>query len=252
MFELCVGSTRFGVEAVDVHNTQVLAMEVVLAKVLSEATSQCHIFGWCFWFVWLVCWSVCRVTGDVSDEFISHSFVAEWREEINFGLLVWGVCSQWEWQVWPNARPLSRSILAFWLFFRFLWAHHVSGALPLLVLVRSTWCVKGQFIQHFLWRATWQDHHGFISLRRHLSVRVLSATERLLVVVRVCSISCHARRPQETRVSSSVRMIRRLNHFAGLVWVCCMKCLSVVPVSFSWWGGSRAQSLCYFSGGLHS
>ena len=32
VFELCVGSTRFIVEAVDVHNTQVLAMEVVLAK----------------------------------------------------------------------------------------------------------------------------------------------------------------------------------------------------------------------------
>ena len=58
------------------------------------------------------------------------------------------------------------------------------------VFVRSIPCVKGQFIQHFLWRATWQDHHRFISLRRHLSVRVLSATERLPVVVRACSMKC--------------------------------------------------------------
>ena len=119
------------------------------------------------------------------------------------------------------------------------------------VLVRSTPCVNVQFIQHFLWRATWQDHHRFISLRRHLSVRVLSATERMLVVVRVCSISCHARRHQETRVSSSVRMMWRLNRFAGLVWVCCMKCLSVVPGSFL--GEEvRERNHCLFSGGLRS
>ena len=58
------------------------------------------------------------------------------------------------------------------------------------VFVRLIPCVEGQFIQHFLWRHTWQDHHRFISLRRHLSVRVLSATDRMLVVVRVCSIKC--------------------------------------------------------------
>ena len=149
VFELCAGSSRFRVEAVDVHNAQVLAMEVVLAKVLSEATTQCHIFGWCFWFVWLVCWSVCCVTGDVGDELISHSFVAEWREKTIFGLFLWGVCSQWEWQVSPNARPLSRSVLAFWLFFRFYELIMFLARCRFFVLVRSTPCVNDQFIQHF-------------------------------------------------------------------------------------------------------
>ena len=43
-------------------------MEVVLAKV---CMSQYHMFDSCFWFVWLVCWSVCCITGDVGDELIS-------------------------------------------------------------------------------------------------------------------------------------------------------------------------------------
>ena len=66
---------------------------------LSEATSQCHIFGWCFWFVWLVCWSVCYVIGDVGNEFIWQSCVAEWRDEIFFVSSLCAVFSVWEWQV---------------------------------------------------------------------------------------------------------------------------------------------------------
>ena len=112
-------------------------------------------------------------------------------EGIIFGLFLWGVCSQWEWQVSPDARPLSSSVLAFWLFFRFFYELIMFLArCRFFVLVRSTPCVNGQFIQHFLWRAAWQDPLCFFSLCSLLSVVVASATECLRVVVRACSIKC--------------------------------------------------------------
>ena len=170
---------------------QVLPWRLFSQRSWPEAMSQYHIFDSCFWFVWFVCWSVCCVTGDVSDEFISHSFVAEWRDEIFFGLFLWGVCSLCEWQVQPNVRPLPSSVLPFLLFFRFFYELIMFLArCRFFVLVRSTPCVNGQFIQHFLWRATWQDHHEFFSLCSLLSVRVASATDCLPVVVRACSIKC--------------------------------------------------------------
>ena len=76
-----------GVEAVDVHNTQVLAMEVVLAKVSSELRLNViflvDVSGSFGLFV-----GQCVASLEVSDEFISHSFVAELREEIIFGLFL--------------------------------------------------------------------------------------------------------------------------------------------------------------------
>ena len=54
VFELCVGSTRFRVEAVDVHNTQVLAMEVVLAKVFIRIYVSMSYF-WLMFLVRLAC-----------------------------------------------------------------------------------------------------------------------------------------------------------------------------------------------------
>ena len=183
VFELCVGSTGFRMFTI----LRFLRWRLFPQKFFQKLRLNVIFFGWCFWFVWLVCWSVCCVTGDVSDEFISHSFVAEWREEIIFGLFLLGVCSQWEWQVSPNARPLSSSVLAFWLFFRFFtslscfWRAAASSCL-FVQLHASTASSSNTFCR--------QHHHRFISLRRHLSVRVLSATERLQVVVRACSIKC--------------------------------------------------------------
>ena len=54
VFELCVGSTRFRVEAVDVHNTQVLAMEIVLTKVFIRSYVSMSYF-WLMLLVRLAC-----------------------------------------------------------------------------------------------------------------------------------------------------------------------------------------------------
>ena len=209
-------------------------------------------FGWCFWFVWLVCWSVCCVTGDVGDEFIWHSSVAEWRDEILFVSSLCAVFSVWEWQVQQSVCQLLfvlvRGDLKEKMFFAVRTSgsfdsfcrlcggllHEVSWRCDVFLLVQrgqgstnqisdccwSSFSSEGislnSFLGHilvcffvclelcfelvetstmgssktFCRRAEWPNHIWLISLRRHLSVRVLSATERLPVVVRACAIKC--------------------------------------------------------------
>ena len=77
------------VESCSSWKTQILAWRLFSQRSWPEAMSQCHIFDSCFWFVWLVCWSVCCVTGDV----------AEWRDEIFFGSSLCAVFKVWEWQM---------------------------------------------------------------------------------------------------------------------------------------------------------
>ena len=135
-------------------------------------------FGWCFWFVWLVCWSVCCVTG--GQWWVHLALLCRrvtWGDHLWFipvrCLLAMRVASVTERS--PTVKIGSRILFGcssdFYELIMFL------ARCRFFVFVRLIPCVKGQFIQHFLWRATWQDHHRFISLRRHLSVRVPSATE---------------------------------------------------------------------------
>ena len=270
MFELCVGSTRFRVEAVDVHNTQVLAMEVVLAKVLSEATSQCHIFGWFFWFVWLVCWSVCCVTG--GQWWVHLALLCRrgtWRDLLWFipvrCLLAMRVASS------PFAKLRSPifgcSSVFFFTSLSCFWRAAASSCL--FNFMRQRPVHPTLFVESYVTRSSSvhlsatssecesaECNRASASCRSCLFYEVLWRRRIMFDSVGGVStkwhcVSCHARRHQETRVSSSVRMMWRLNHFAGSVWVCCLKCLSVVPESFP--GEEvRERNHCLFSGGLHS
>ena len=191
VFELCVGSTRFRVEAVDVHNTQVLAMEVVLAKVLTRSYVSISYFRFVL-LIRLACLlvSVLRHWRSVMSSSRTLCRRVTWGDHLWFilvrCLLAMRVASVTERS--PIAKISSHILVVLQIFFFELIMF--LARCRFFVFVRLIPCVKGQFIQHFLWRATWQDHHRFISLRRHLSVRVLSATECLPVVVRVCSIKC--------------------------------------------------------------
>ena len=153
----------------------------------------------------------------------------------------------------PIAKIRSHILVVLQIFF---WAYHVSGALPLLRVcsfnsMRQRPVHPTLFVESYVTRSS-SVHLSATSFEcesakcNRVSASCCSClfnqvllrrrSKLKLVGVGVSTkwnrVSFHARTHQETHVSSSLRVLWSLNHFAGLARVCCLKCLCVVGCRF--------------------